>query len=244
MPELKIGCSGFNYGGWKGNFYPSDLPQKKWLDFYCKIFNTVELNVTFYRLPLASTFSKWHNETPSDFVFSIKGSRFITHIKRLLDPQVPLEIFFERALNLKEKLRVVLWQFSPSFKINIERLKFFLKLLKKYPVKNTLEFRHESWITEEIIDLCRKHNISLCTADWPEFIDELPVTSDFVYIRRHGKGGSYATCYSKAELKKDAKKIKNYLKDNKDVFIYFNNDAYGYAPKNAKELMEMLKKLK
>ena len=244
MPELKIGCSGFNYGGWKGNFYPSDLPQKKWLDFYCKIFNTVELNVTFYRLPLASTFSKWHNETPSDFVFSIKGSRFITHIKRLLDPQVPLEIFFERALNLKEKLRVVLWQFSPSFKINIERLKFFLKLLKKYPVKNTLEFRHESWITEEVINLCRKHNISLCTADWPEFIDELPVTSDFVYIRRHGKGGSYATCYSKAELKKDAKKIKNYLKDNKDVFIYFNNDAYGYAPKNAKELMEMLKKLK
>ena len=244
MPELKIGCSGFNYGGWKGNFYPPDLPQKKWLDFYCKIFNTVELNVTFYRLPLASTFSKWHNETPSDFVFSIKGSRFITHIKRLLDPQEPLEIFFERALNLKEKLRVVLWQFSPSFKINIERLKFFLKLLKKYPVKNTLEFRHESWITEEVIDLCRKHNISLCTADWPEFIDELPVTSDFVYTRRHGKGGSYATCYSKAELKKDAKKIKNYLKDNKDVFIYFNNDAYGYAPKNAKELMEMLKKLK
>ena len=244
MPELKIGCSGFNYGGWKGNFYPPDLPQKKWLGFYCKIFNTVELNVTFYRLPLASTFSKWHNETPSDFVFSIKGSRFISHIKRLLDPQEPLEIFFERALNLKEKLRVVLWQFSPSFKINIERLKFFLKLLKKYPVKNTLEFRHESWITEEVIDLCRKHNISLCTADWPEFIDELPVTSDFVYTRRHGKGGSYATCYSKAELKKDAKKIKNYLKDNKDVFIYFNNDAYGYAPKNAKELMEMLKKLK
>ncbi len=244
MPELKIGCSGFNYGGWKGNFYPPDLPQKKWLDFYCKIFNTVELNVTFYRLPLASTFSKWHNETPSDFVFSIKGSRFITHIKRLLEPQEPLEIFFERALNLKEKLRVVLWQFSPSFKINIERLKFFLKLLKKYPVKNTLEFRHESWITEEVIDLCRKHNISLCTADWPEFIDELPVTSDFVYIRRHGKGGSYATCYSKAELKKDAKRIRNYLKNDKDVFIYFNNDAFGYAPKNAKELMEMLKKLK
>lgn len=244
MPELKIGCSGFHYWGWKGNFYPPDLPQKKWLDFYCKIFNTVELNVTFYRLPLASTFSKWHNETPSDFVFSIKGSRFITHIKRLLDPQEPLEIFFERALNLKEKLRVVLWQFSPSFKINIERLKFFLKLLKKYPVKNTLEFRHESWITEEVIDLCRKHNISLCTADWPEFIDELPVTSDFVYIRRHGKGGSYATCYSKAELKKDAKRIRNYLKNDKDVFIYFNNDAFGYAPKNAKELMEMLKKLK
>ncbi len=240
MPELRIGCSGFNYWGWKENFYPSDLPQRKWLEYYCTVFDTVELNVTFYRLPLASTFKKWHDETPDDFVFSLKGSRFITHIKRLLEPEEPLRLFFERALNLKEKLKVVLWQFSPGFKINIGRLKKFLKLLKKYPVRHTLEFRHESWITEDVIDLCRRHNVSLCMADWPEFIDELPVTSDFVYTRRHGVGGSYATCYSKAELKKDAKRVKNYLKDKKDVFIYFNNDAYGYAPKNAKELVEML----
>ncbi len=239
MPEIKIGCSGFNYGGWIGNFYPHDLPQRKWLDYYCKVFNTVELNVTFYRLPLAGTFTKWHNETPRDFIFSIKGSRFITHIKRLKEPEEPLKIFFERALNLKEKLKVVLWQFSPNFKINTERLKLFLMHLKKYSVRHTLEFRHESWITEEIFNLCKKHDVSLCMADWPEFIDDLPVTSDFVYIRRHGAGGSYATCYSKAELKKDAKRIKVYLKDKKDVFIYFNNDAFGYAPKNAKELMEI-----
>lgn len=241
MPEIRIGCSGFNYRDWKENFYLPDLPQKKWLEYYCAVFNTVELNVTFYRLPLAKTFDKWHNETPEDFVFSLKGSRFITHIKRLLEPEESLELFFERALRLKEKLKVVLWQFSPGFKIDIERLQNFIKLLKKYHLRNTFEFRHESWITEKVIDLCKEHNVSICMADWPEFIDDLPVTSDFVYIRRHGKKGSYATCYSKAELKADAKRIKNYLEDGMDVFIYFNNDYHGYAPRNAKELIGIVK---
>jgi uncharacterized protein YecE (DUF72 family) len=241
MPEIRIGCSGFNYWDWKENFYPPDLPRRKWFEYYCTVFNTVELNVTFYRLPLAKTFDKWYKETPDDFAFSLKGSRFITHIKRLIDPEQPLELFFERALRLKEKLKVVLWQFSPGFKVDIERLQNFLKLLKKYRVRNTFEFRHESWMTDEVINLCKEHGVSLCMADWPEFIDDLPVTSDFVYIRRHGEGGSYATCYSMAELKLDAKRIKNYLKDKKDIFIYFNNDYHGYAPRNASELMEMVK---
>lgn len=241
MPELRVGCSGFNYWDWKENFYPADLPQRKWFEYYCTVFNTVELNVTFYRLPLAKTFDKWHKETPDDFVLSLKGSRFITHIKRLVEPEKPLELFFERALRLKEKLKVVLWQFSPKFKVDIERLENFLKLLKKYPVINTLEFRHESWITDDVIGLCEKYNTSLCMADWPGFIDDLPATSDFVYIRRHGKEGSYATCYSKAELKKDATRIRNYLKNGKDVFIYFNNDYHGYAPRNAGELRKMVR---
>lgn len=243
MPDLRIGCSGFNYRGWRENFYPADLPQKKWFEYYCKVFNTVELNVTFYRLPIADTFKKWHDETPEGFVFSLKGSRFITHIKRLLDPEEPLRLFFGRAMNLREKLKVVLWQFPPSFKLNLSRLKKFLKLFKKYPVRHTLEFRHESWISGDVFALCMENNVSLCMADWPEFIDNLPVTSDFIYIRRHGAGGSYATCYSKAEIREDAKRIKSYLKDKKDVYIYFNNDAFGYAPKNARELMEMLKRL-
>ena len=241
MPELRIGCSDFNYGGWRENFYPPALPQKKWLEYYCSVFNSVELNVTFYRLPLASTFKKWRDETPYDFVFSLKGSRFITHIKRLLEPEEPLKLFFKRAMNLRSKLKVVLWQFPPSFKVNTARLKTFLRLLRKYPVRHTLEFRNKSWFSEDVIGLCRENNISLCMADWPEFIDTLPVTSDFVYIRRHGAGGSYATCYSKAELRKDARRIKGYLKDKRDVYIYFNNDAFGFAPKNARELMEMFK---
>ena len=241
MPEPLIGCSGFNYRDWKGNFYPDNLPQRKWLEYYCTVFKTVELNVTFYRLPLVKTYEKWYAETPPDFAFSLKGSRFITHIKRLLAPEEPLDLFFERSLNLKEKLKVVLWQFSPSFKIDLERLSRFVKLLGGYPVRNTLEFRHESWMTEETVDICKKSKVGLCMADWPEFLDDLPVTSDFVYIRRHGEGGSYATSYSKKALEKDARRLKNYVKNGKDAFIYFNNDFHGYAPRNAQELTEMLK---
>ncbi len=240
MSELRIGCSGFNYLHWKEIFYPPDLPQRKWFEYYCTVFTTVELNVTFYRLPLAKSFDKWHNETPANFAFSLKGSRLITHVKNLLEPEQPLKLFFDRALRLKEKLKVVLWQFSPGFKIELERLKKFLELLRQYPVRSTLEFRHESWITDKVIDFCKECNVGLCMADWPEFLNDLPATADFVYMRRHGKGGDYATCYSKAELKKDARRMKNFTKEGKDVFVYFNNDAYGYAPKNAQELMEMM----
>ncbi len=201
----------------------------------------MELNVTFYRLPLSTTFARWRKETPADFAFSIKGSRFITHMKRLLEPEEPLDLFFNRASNLQGKLKVVLWQLPPDFKIEIRRLENFLRLLQKYPVKNTFEFRHESWMTHEIFHLFKECSASLCMADWPEFINDLPVTSDIVYIRRHGAGGNYSTHYSKADLKKDTKRIVNYLKQEKDVFIYFNNDALGYAPKNAKELKELYK---
>ncbi|MCX5846370.1 MAG: DUF72 domain-containing protein [Deltaproteobacteria bacterium] len=241
MFEINIGCSGFHYTGWRGTFYPDDLPQKKWFEYYCATFSTVELNVTFYRLPLSKTFEKWYRETPHDFAFSLKGSRFISHIKRLLDPEESLDLFFERSSPLKEKLKIVLWQFSPGFTVNIERLKRFLELLCRYPARNTLEFRNQGWMTEEVFDLCSTHNVGLCMADWPAFINDLPVTSDFVYVRRHGLEGNYATCYSETALKKDAGKIKNYMGDGKDVYVYFNNDAYGYAPRNAKELKEMIK---
>ncbi|NJD54845.1 MAG: DUF72 domain-containing protein [Nitrospirae bacterium] len=241
MPDLRVGCSGFSYRQWKGNFYPEDLSPKQWLRYYATVFNAVELNVTFYRLPLARTFEQWYGETPTGFVFLLKGSRYITHIRRLLDPREPLETFFERALRLQDKLKVVLWQFSPGFGINKERLKKFLALLKKYPVRNTLEFRNRNWITDEVIGLCRDHDVSLCMADWPEFIDDLPTTADFVYMRRHGEGGDYASDYPKAALVTDAERIRKYLTAGKDVYICFNNDARGFAPKNARELMELLK---
>lgn len=240
MSEARIGCSGFNYSHWLGTFYPQDLPQRKWFQHYCTVFSSVELNVTFYRVPLPATFDKWYQETPDDFVFSLKGSRFITHVKRLIDPEAPLDRFFEAALRLKEKMQVVLWQFPPRFKADKERLIRFLRVLSDYPVRNTLEFRHESWISQDVIDICREYRVGLCMADWPKFIDDLPVTADFVYIRRHGETGGYDTCYSKAALKRDAMRIKAYLKSGKDVFVYFNNDAFGYAPKNAYELLEML----
>jgi uncharacterized protein YecE (DUF72 family) len=242
MSETFIGCSGFSYRDWKGEFYPGGLPQRKWLEYFCTVFRTVEMNVTFYRLPLARTFEKWYSETPSDFAFSLKGSRFITHIKRLLEPEEPLETFFDRALLLKEKLKVVLWQFSPGFAIDLDRLSGFLGLLGDYPVRNTLEFRNESWLTKETVALCRNSGVSLCMADSPDFLDDVPVTSDFVYMRRHGEGGSYDTSYSKTALRRDARRLRDYAKSGKDAFIYFNNDFHSYAPQNARDLAEMLER--
>ncbi len=238
--ELRIGCSGFNYSDWKGTFYPRGLAQSKWLGHYSTVFDTVELNVTFYGLPLSKSFERWRDETPDGFAFSLKGSRFITHIKRLLDVEEPVRTFFDRAMILDEKIKVVLWQFPAAFKYDIARLNIFLHLLSHYPVRHTLEFRNESWINDETVALCKGLNISLCTADSPPFLNDVPQTSDFVYIRRHGVSGNYSSDYPKSDLRKDASEIKSYLK-TKDVFIYFNNDAYGYAPKNARELAEMLK---
>lgn len=240
MSKLHIGCSGFNYPHWRGSFYSEGMPQRLWLAHYASFFASLELNVTFYRLPKPSTFVKWQLETPPGFLFALKGSRFITHIKRLRDPEEPLERFFAAAMELKGKLGAVLWQLPPGFRADSQRLRLFLKLLENYPVRNTLEFREESWLGDEAVSLCREHNIAICMADWPRFHDELPLTADFVYIRRHGRGGDYATGYSHEELVLDAERIRGYLEGGRDVFIYFNNDALGYAPKNASLLRELL----
>jgi len=244
MADIRIGCSGFLYDQWKGTFYPENLPRSQWLDFYSKHFPTVELNVTFYRLPERETFAKWYLATPKDFVFSLKASRFITHVKKLKDCAEPVEAFFSRASVLKEKLGIILWQLPPTFNLDIERLKEFLEVLKPYRKRNTFEFRNKTWMTKKIFSLFEKENIALCMADHPDFLDNLPATADFIYIRRHGEGGSYTTSYSAESLKGDAKVIKDHLKKKKDVFMYFNNDAFGYAPQNALELITLVGKKK
>lgn len=243
MADVYIGCSGFSYNHWRGNFYPEGMSQKEWFKHYRSVFPTVELNVTFYRTPNAETFKHWHDESESTFTFAVKGSRYITHVKRLIDIQEPLERFFTPAQELKEKLQVVLWQFPPGFKCNLQRLEDFLSQLKKYPFRTTLEFRNDTWVTDEVVSICKGNNVSLCMADWPPFVNELPVTSDFVYIRRHGQQGSYNGYYSTEEIQKDAKRIAGYIKRGLDVFIYYNNDAGGAAPQNAVELKSILQNI-
>jgi uncharacterized protein YecE (DUF72 family) len=240
MASLSIGTSGFSYKHWKGNFYPEGLSQKKWFEHYCGRFSTVELNVTFYRLPQEKTFTKWHDETPPGFLFSIKGSRFITHVKRLKEPKEPLKLFMERASGLKEKLGVVLWQFPPKFHKDEKRLSGLLKILRKYKERHVFEFRDESWNDNSIISILADEGHCLCSSDWPPFMDNPPATADFVYIRRHGRGGNYDTCYSRSELRRDARIIRKHLGEGRDVFVYFNNDAKGYAPKNAQELKAII----
>jgi uncharacterized protein YecE (DUF72 family) len=240
MPKFKIGCSGFLYDSWRGTFYPEALHQKKWLSYYVEHFDTVELNVTFYRLLKKEAFERWYKETPPHFSFSLKGSRFITHIKKLKDVELPLLTFFNTTAPLMEKLEVVLWQLPPNFKANIKNLEDFIEAIKLYPVRHVFEFRHKSWVSSKVLKLLSAANIAVCMADWPEFINELPLTADFVYIRRHGEFGSYATDYSQEQLRNVAKKVKDYLKLGKDVYVYFNNDTLGYAPKNALELKAIL----
>ncbi|MCL5022286.1 MAG: DUF72 domain-containing protein [Nitrospirae bacterium] len=242
MPTLNIGCSGFQYDHWKGPFYPEDLPKRRWIEYYYSHLPSVELNVTFYRLPEKESFTKWYRETPPGFVFSLKGSKFITHIKKLKASAEPVDVFFSRALVLKGKLGAILWQLPPGLKADPVRLGEFLQLIKPYGARNVFEFREATWISKKVISLLERENVGLCMADWPEFLNDLPVTSDFVYIRRHGRGGGYATSYSTEELKADATRIRKYLRQRKDVFVYFNNDAHGYAPRNALELQGMLKK--
>lgn len=240
MPKYRIGCSGFLYESWKGPFYPEDLPHKKWLSFYMEKFSTVELNVTFYRLLKKEAFERWYKETPPGFTFSLKGSRFITHVKKLKDVELPLSTFFNATAPLLEKLEVILWQLPPNLKLNMKNLEDFIENLKQYNVRHVFEFRHKSWLVKKVYNLLSSSNIAVCMADWPEFIDEMPLTANFVYLRRHGERGSYSTNYTTEQLKKDAKRIKEYMKLGKDVYFYFNNDAFAYAPKNAIELMTVL----
>ncbi|WP_136525696.1 DUF72 domain-containing protein [Geomonas ferrireducens] len=241
MAKLFLGCSGFSYDHWRGNFYPDGLPAKRWFEHYRSVFDTVELNVTFYRTPKAETFQHWYEESEGSFSFAIKGSRFITHIKRLVDIEEAVARFFTPAEELREKLQVVLWQFPPQFRADVPRLENFLDQVAPYHGRHTLEFRNESWLTDDVVKLCRSRNVSLCMADHPTFLDEAPITADFVYIRRHGLQGSYNGFYTEEELQKDAARIRKYLGRGLDVYIYFNNDAGGAAPQNALDLAAMLK---
>ena len=255
--RIYIGTSGWAYIHWKKTFYPRGLSPSNFLEFYSRQFNTTEINYSFYHLPKPTTFQKWHQQTPKGFVFSVKASRFITHIKRLKNVEEAWSQFIENALNLKEKLGPILFQFPPSFKAdreNIQRLKEFLKLLANhslptthyslstthYPLKYAFEFRHKTWIDKKVFDLLKKYNAAWVIADSSCYPKSETTTADFVYIRMHGPGALFASKYSKQDLKKLAQKIAEYKKQGKDVFVYFNNDFYGYAIDNAKELMNLV----
>ena len=269
MSQLFIGTSGWIYSHWTGIFYPEVLPSKDYdppatlqahpihskketpstrLQYYSKHFNTVEINYSFYRLPRPSTYQNWYNQVPADFIFAVKASRFITHIKRLSGAEEAWKTFLENALYLKEKLGPILFQFPSSFQAtseNTKRLENFLKLIRENSLSNSrkfaryaFEFRHKSWCYEKIYKLLKKYNVAWVIADSPRYPKAEIVTVDFVYIRMHGSKILFASKYTDKELKELAQKIKKWLK-TADVYVYFNNDAYGYAIENAKELLEL-----
>jgi len=245
--KIFIGTSGYNYWHWwNGVFYPPEVPQRKWLEYYVRYFDTVELNVSFYRLPRKETFTSWYKRTPAHFLFALKGSRFITHVKRLKECQEPLNLFFDYAQGLKEKLGIVLWQLPPQFPLNLERLKDFCQLLASHElaghVRQAFEFRHPDWFKPEVYQCLREYNFSLCIAHSPEYPESEEVTADFVYLRFHGGKILYGSKYTERELVEWGKKITHWLEQEKDVYVYFNNDAHGYAVENALRLGELITK--
>jgi uncharacterized protein YecE (DUF72 family) len=240
-----IGTSGYNYPHWwDGVFYPSNLPQKKWLEYYTQFFNTVELNVSFYRLPKKEAFEGWHKRTPKHFLFAVKGSRFITHIKRLKDCREPLSLFLDHASPLKEKLGMVLWQLPPRFKFQRERLVEFCVLLSTLPRskfhRHAFEFRDESWFCNEVFQILDEFRFAFCIAHGSGLPFLERITSNAIYLRLHGGEVLYGSNYSDKELNQWSDKIQNWENKGKTVFIYFNNDAYGFAIKNALTLKKMV----
>ena len=234
-----IGCSGWHYEHWRGMYYPEELSKPKWLSFYAQQFNTVELNNSFYRLPSEKAFGTWRESTPDDFIFAVKVSRFITHIKRLRSLGPAVEDFLVRASLLGQKLGPLLYQLPPSMKRNDELLQGFLSSLPpKY--QHVIEFRHKSWIDGAVFDILRRHNVGLCIFDMPGFSCPLVATSDFAYIRFHGSEGLYSSCYSDEELSRWAEDIARLGQKVKASYIYFNNDAQAFAVENAMKLRNFL----
>ena len=234
-----IGTSGWHYDHWRDIFYPAKLTRAKWLEFYAGHFTTVELNNSFYRLPSETAFANWYNSSPPDFTFAVKVSRFITHIKRLKNSEEALDNFINRAKILGDKLGPLLYQLPPNMHRHDEVLESFLSNLPR-GIRHVFEFRHHSWLEEKVFAILRKYNVGLCVFDMPFLSCPLVATTDFAYIRFHGSGELYSSCYSDEELADWAKKLADLAANLEAVYIYFNNDVEGFAVRNAKTLRSYL----
>lgn len=239
MAEVRIGCSGWHYKHWLGNFYPAKLPASKMLAHYYAHFDSVEINNSFYMLPKPETLRAWRDATPEGFLFACKGSRFITHNKKLKDPETTLPNLMPRLEILGEKLGPVLFQLPPKWNVNLERFEEFLTALPRGH-RYTFEFRETSWLKPETYELLRRFNAAFCVYELDRYHSPIEVTADFVYIRLHGPGGKYQGSYSKQKLEEWAKRISEWRSRGIDVFIYFDNDQAGYAAANALELKKLL----
>lgn len=234
-----IGTSGWAYKHWNGPFYTKPYFQSQ-LEFYIQKFQTVEINNSFYHLPEINTFKSWHDRSPENFIFSIKASRFITHVKRLKIHRQSLNKFLKRAAHLKKKLGPILFQLPPHWNIHLERLEHFLKILPPYYLY-TFEFRNKSWFRDETYQLLGKYKAAFCITQIAGFTSPIITTADWVYIRLHGPSRlPYKGSYSSKILGQWAKNIKKWTQQNKDVYLYFDNDERGFAPRNALSLKKNL----
>jgi uncharacterized protein YecE (DUF72 family) len=235
-----IGTSGWAYDGWRGRFYPEGVSKKHWLRYYTTQFPTTEINGSFYRTPSLEAVHAWRDDTPRDFVFAWKASKFITHWKRLTAKcENSIALMETRIGALAPKAAAVLFQLPPQFSMDRERLCSFLPMLPPR-CRYAFEFRHKSWYSDAIFDLLRKHDIALCLSDHQDAPAPWEITARHVYLRGHGPGGRYRDSYSTRTLARWAENIATWRTQKRDVLVYFDNDQKAAAPKDALRLMDLI----
>jgi len=241
MFEVIIGTSGWWYEHWQGRFYPEKLDKNRWFDYYARFFTSVEVNSSFYRLPFPNMVKGWAKKAPSDFRFTLKMWRRVTHLKKLRDIKQDIETFLKRISPLRNNLGAILYQLPPSLKYNLGLLDDFLQVLPPN-FDQAIEFRNKSWLVPDTLSLLERYKIAYCIVSMPDFPELVQITSEVSYIRFHGREILYGSCYSDQELLKWARLIKEFPhRGVKRVYIYFNNDYNAFAVFNALRLKEILK---
>ena len=236
---IRIGCSGWNYRHWRELFYPAKLPQKRWFEHYSSIFDTVEINNSFYRLPSADTFAKWRDQAPPGFCYAVKANRFLTQAKKLLNCEEPLERMMDAVRHLGDRLGPILYQLPPRLKLNLERLETFLRLVPK-DVTNVFEFREKSWYVPETVELLERYGASFCVHDMPGSASDRWAAGPIAYVRFHGGEGKYWGRYSDEGLLSWTDWILEQSAQGRSVWCYFNNDIHGHAIEDARTLKSMV----
>ena len=240
MSTMHIGTSGWSYPHWRGPFYPDDLSSSEWLDYYARRFATVEINNSFYKLPKASTLEAWAATVPPDFVFAVKASRYITHMKKLKDADETVPRFLELVRPLARQLGPVLFQLPPNWRCNADRLERFLDGLPRQ-YRYVLEFRDPSWFDPRVYELLSARGVAFCIYELDQNTTPLELTADFAYVRLHGPGGAYQGSYDDDTLRGWADTFEAWNRQGRDVYCYFDNDEAGYAAANAARLRELTK---
>lgn len=236
--NIRIGCSGWSYDGWRGRFYPKELKPAEWFAYYAQYFDTVEINNTFYHLPPARTFNTWQAQAADGFVYAVKASRYFTHLKRLKNARAALNKFLTRARKLKKHLGPILYQLPPHWHLNLERLESFLDLLPA-DLLHVFEFRDQSWMSEDVLQMLDERDVSFCTHDFPGLAVPRRAVGPIAYVRFHGAGSVYGGSYSGPALRSWWNWMEKQIRGGKELYVYFNNDVEAQAVRDAQRLKRM-----
>ena len=237
--QIHIGTSGWSYDHWKGPFYPAKLANEEMLPFYTEHFRSTEINSTFYRLPGEQTLRHWYETTPADFLFAVKASRYITHMKKLREPRKTLPPFLDRIGMLGEKLGPILFQLPPRWRFNAGRLAAFLDELGD-EFRYAFEFRDHSCLNPQVCKLLADRNAAFCIYELDGFMSPKEITADVIYVRLHGPAGPYQGSYNKRALSGWVDAFRAWRGEGREIFCYFDNDQYGHAVKNAASLQALI----